>query len=176
MALTMTASIGVNATGILVKSLSKLLVSRGLTCREREREKEKTNDNRSIDQSAEGKLITQTTIRDRELHHEESIRIDYLHHRLRTVVDQPSFHTLIRLMPTNRPRRNSLTLVESPVQCNLNGQSADERRRKKPIEPGVPQNVDVNLPSKMPSLHIPKLDDDKQRKLDVQQSRNELID
>jgi hypothetical protein len=35
------------------------------------------------------------------------------------VVDQPSFHTLIHLMPTNQQKMNNLILEEFQVQYNL---------------------------------------------------------
>jgi hypothetical protein len=62
-------------------------------------------------------------------------------------------------MPTNQPKMNNQVLEEFPVQYNLN--KKNENNTVILIIyfiPGVPQNVEVNLPSNIPSLHIPKLE------------------
>lgn len=53
-----------------------------------------------------------------ERHHVKSIRINHLHYRLQMVVDRPSFHTLILLKPTNRPKDRILILGVFLAQYN----------------------------------------------------------
>ena len=65
-------------------------------------------------------------------------------------------------MPTNQQRMNNQVLEVFPEQYNLIIEKkitmTSAHSYSRIIIPGVPQNVDVNFPSKMPSLHIPKLE------------------